>query len=217
VLDFIGTGGQVVCPPSPHPSEELREWSGGQPGRPAVVPFEKLWDATLALAAECGCTPPCRADEPGPDVSRHALESEPTDGLLRRVLAYLGRRLTRPSAATAVTTRRTGRPGLCVGGSVWAVSAASRFSGTISTSTANRRGPRRNCGINAGTPTRCLSANRGVGCWRTGPGRKGTPPGTASRDLPNRDGAATPPPPLTGGGLGFPHEKRRARPVSSLC
>jgi hypothetical protein len=68
VLDFIGTGGQVVCPHSLHPCGERREWvideegrepdEPAGPGIPAVVPFVVLWDATCKLATECGATIP---------------------------------------------------------------------------------------------------------------------------------------------------------------
>jgi hypothetical protein len=56
LIDFIGTGGQAVCPPSLHSSGELREWDGGtqEPGEPAIVPFETLWRATCELAGACG-------------------------------------------------------------------------------------------------------------------------------------------------------------------
>jgi putative DNA primase/helicase len=64
LIDFIGTGGQVVCP-SPG---NRREWVGGGPGEPAVVPFPDLWRAVERLAAACG----------GGD-------------LFKRVLAYLDR------------------------------------------------------------------------------------------------------------------------------
>lgn len=58
VLDFIGTGGQVVCPPSAHPSGERRAWSGGAPVPPAVVPFPELWRAACELASACGAEVP---------------------------------------------------------------------------------------------------------------------------------------------------------------
>jgi hypothetical protein len=63
ILDFIGTGGQVVCPPSKHPSGEIREWEGGSPGEPAVVEFITLWEAVCELAWKCGCDiPPISKD-----------------------------------------------------------------------------------------------------------------------------------------------------------
>jgi hypothetical protein len=57
-IDFIGTGGQAVCPPSPHPSGEVRQWDGGEPGDPAVVRFTDLWDAVGQLASACGAEVP---------------------------------------------------------------------------------------------------------------------------------------------------------------
>lgn len=57
-IDVIGTGGQVACPPSVHPSGEGREWEGGSPGIPAVVSFSGLWAAVSKLADAIGCKPP---------------------------------------------------------------------------------------------------------------------------------------------------------------
>lgn len=67
VLDFIGTGGQVVCPPSLHPSGERREWAGDYPqvpGIPAVVDFLPLWEAVCCLASRCGADVPRVNQEP---------------------------------------------------------------------------------------------------------------------------------------------------------
>lgn len=58
VIDFIGTGGQCVCPPSLHASGEPREWDGGRPGEPGVVEFIRLWRAVCELASACGCEIP---------------------------------------------------------------------------------------------------------------------------------------------------------------
>lgn len=58
VLDFLGTGGQAVCPPSLHPSGEPREWNGGSPGTPAVVPFMDIWTAVCKLACDFKCWAP---------------------------------------------------------------------------------------------------------------------------------------------------------------
>jgi P4 family phage/plasmid primase-like protien len=52
ILDFLGTGGQAVCP---YPGGR-RFWEGGTPGEPAVVPFMELWDAVCRLAMACGCS-----------------------------------------------------------------------------------------------------------------------------------------------------------------
>lgn len=58
VIDFIGTGGQAVCPPALHPSGELREWEGKTPGEPSVIPFPELWRSVCELASACGCEIP---------------------------------------------------------------------------------------------------------------------------------------------------------------
>jgi P4 family phage/plasmid primase-like protien len=57
-IDFIGTGGQAVVPPSLHHSGEAREWDGGTRGEPAVVEFPALWDAVCKLAEAAGCKLP---------------------------------------------------------------------------------------------------------------------------------------------------------------
>jgi hypothetical protein len=54
ILDFLGTGGQVVCPSGGN----QRRWAGGEPGEPAVVSFLALWDATCKLALACGAKMP---------------------------------------------------------------------------------------------------------------------------------------------------------------
>jgi putative DNA primase/helicase len=51
LIDFLGTGGQVVCP---SPGGNQREWVDGVPGAPAVVPFLELWEAVCKLAEACG-------------------------------------------------------------------------------------------------------------------------------------------------------------------
>lgn len=66
VLKLIGTGGQVVCPPSVHPSGERREWAGGEPGEPAVVEFPTLLAACRRLAEACGAEAPERVRHPAP-------------------------------------------------------------------------------------------------------------------------------------------------------
>ncbi len=62
-IDFIGTGGQVVAPPSVWTNkdgtrQEVRAWVGGEPGEPAVVPFPELWEAVCRLAEACDCKAP---------------------------------------------------------------------------------------------------------------------------------------------------------------
>lgn len=55
-IDFIGTGGQFVVPPSLHASGERRAWEGGtdEPGEPAEIDFVALWDAVGDLAEAAG-------------------------------------------------------------------------------------------------------------------------------------------------------------------
>jgi hypothetical protein len=50
LIDFLGTGGQIVCP-SP---SNARRWTGGQPGEPAVVDFLNLWNCVCRLLGVCG-------------------------------------------------------------------------------------------------------------------------------------------------------------------
>ncbi len=88
VLDFHGTGGQVVCPPAVWASAdgtrtERREWDGAEPGRPAVVPFPELWRAVCRLAAACGAKVP--EPDGGPTGSRVVV----TGSAERRAVAYL--------------------------------------------------------------------------------------------------------------------------------
>lgn len=54
-VDLIGTGGQVVAPPSLHPSGECREWESFGP--PAVVDCVGLYAAVEELARACGWRP----------------------------------------------------------------------------------------------------------------------------------------------------------------
>jgi P4 family phage/plasmid primase-like protien len=92
ILCFLGTGSQVVAPPSRHPSGEIREWVGGQPGEPAAVPFGVLWAAVCQLAVECGGEiPPTGQNVNGKAVNgkprvRQANSGSTTE---RRIVAYL--------------------------------------------------------------------------------------------------------------------------------
>ncbi len=95
-IDFIGTGGQVVCPPATWVSKdgkvrELREWVGGEPGEPAIVGFLDLWRAVCELASACGAAIP--EVLPRPPV-RSTTTRVLTD-LTSRAVKYLGR--TEPS------------------------------------------------------------------------------------------------------------------------
>jgi P4 family phage/plasmid primase-like protien len=81
VIDFMGTGGQVVCP---SPGNQ-RRWAGGVPGEPAVVPFTALWDAVCGLAVACGCLPPFAAA----DGRVHRLMVKATPDKIARARAYV--------------------------------------------------------------------------------------------------------------------------------
>jgi putative DNA primase/helicase len=93
ILDFHGTGGQVVCPsPGNH-----RAWVGGAPGEPAVVPFTILWDGVCKLALACGAkapdvdeqpAEPSSSSSPDPAAQPHRWD-ELDPHLQRRVLAYI--------------------------------------------------------------------------------------------------------------------------------
>jgi hypothetical protein len=83
ILDFIGTGGQVVCP---SPGGNEREWVGGTPGTPATVPFPELWEAVCKLAVACGAK-----DERPHNGKRNSLIGKATRTLsiADRAIAYL--------------------------------------------------------------------------------------------------------------------------------
>ena len=67
-IDFLGTGGQAVAPPSVHSSGELREWEDPDGiGNPAVIDFMVLWTAVCALAKVIGCRRPAAHIAPGFD------------------------------------------------------------------------------------------------------------------------------------------------------
>lgn len=89
-IDFIGTGGQVVCPPSLHESGECREWDGGEPGEPAVVPFGELWDAVVELAVACDCNIPDVMPRPSAPLAPRQPCPEPAL-VQRRARAYVAR------------------------------------------------------------------------------------------------------------------------------
>jgi putative DNA primase/helicase len=105
VVDFLGCGGQAVCPSPGSP----RRWDGGFLGSPAVVPFPELWDAVCRLAMRFGAKAPrvtttvaVPADPPAaPPPGHHKGNGNAKDftlrspgdkapsPLMRRVLAYL--------------------------------------------------------------------------------------------------------------------------------
>jgi hypothetical protein len=92
VIKFVGTGGQCVCPPSLHDSGERREWVGGEPGEPGVVPFSDLWDAVNDLAEACGCKR-LAVERPAPAANGYHAGRRPAgvEEKAKRATAYLGK------------------------------------------------------------------------------------------------------------------------------
>jgi hypothetical protein len=93
ILEFLGTGGHAVVPPSRHESGERRVWYGpdgqpvDEPGEPAVVPMQVLWEATCRLAEACGWRP---KGWPGGDWAvRPSGVVVPVGARVRRARAYL--------------------------------------------------------------------------------------------------------------------------------
>ncbi len=89
VIDFVGTGGQCVCPPARHPSGERREWDGDLPGLPAVVPFTDLWRAVCELASACGAKIPDVL--PRPPSPPRPPSADPERKVIERALKYLAK------------------------------------------------------------------------------------------------------------------------------
>jgi P4 family phage/plasmid primase-like protien len=103
-LDIIGTGGQVVCPPSLHYSGERRIWFSG-PDRITTLPLLELWATIKSLAVRFGahfggkaettysCPPP--EEKPAPKSragSKTHGSGKPRAGdLTARVVAYLAK------------------------------------------------------------------------------------------------------------------------------
>src|SRR5262249_30381041 len=91
---------------------ERREWDGGQPGKPAIVPFPELWEAVCQLAESCGCKPPSGLHWPwepekpkaGPTSGGTGRTGDPGD-VEKRAIAYL---VTMPEAVS----ERGGHDGL---------------------------------------------------------------------------------------------------------
>ncbi len=77
VIDFQGTGGQAVVPPSIHEgSGEPRRWETGCSAEQiATVPFTDLWEAVCRLAEACGAKVPLV----GPRAATGEIEEQPTD------------------------------------------------------------------------------------------------------------------------------------------
>jgi hypothetical protein len=96
LIDFLGTGGQAVCP---SPGNE-RTWTGGSPGEPAVVPFVELWEATCRLAEACGGALPEIAQ---PSWERSGRFSGPGRRKIARPRCSLR---SGPSAGTGIHPRR---------------------------------------------------------------------------------------------------------------
>jgi hypothetical protein len=91
VLKFVGTGGQVVCPPSLHDSGERRQWTGGEPGESAAVPFLDLWHAACDLGEVCGAKVPLVAVAAAPPSPKTRRSAVPDDAFVRRAVAYLAK------------------------------------------------------------------------------------------------------------------------------
>lgn len=105
LIDFLGTGSVVVCPPSVHPSGEVRSWAGGEPGEPAVVRFPELWEATNRLAIACGWVPPTSRTR-RPDMNLLPWGSyEGWSGLVRSAVVWAGM----PDPGESRATRRGNR------------------------------------------------------------------------------------------------------------
>jgi hypothetical protein len=88
LIDFLGTGAMVQCPPSRHPSGEVRTWEGGRPGTPATVSYAELWGAVCRLAEACGWRP--KPARPAPEPGSVPADLAPGE-VLCRAAAYLAR------------------------------------------------------------------------------------------------------------------------------
>jgi hypothetical protein len=93
VIDFLGTGGQAVCPSPGSP----RCWQGGVPGDAAVVPFETLWNGVCRLAKVCGCNIPpvnghARHHDGGPCAHRLVVKADAPGDPVARARAYVAKR-----------------------------------------------------------------------------------------------------------------------------
>ena len=181
---IVGTGGQCVCPPSIWASEdgtrtEPREWEGGEPGDPAVVPFLDLWRGVRRTGLRVR-----RQD------SRRGLPGLRPDALARRrrrSSSGRGSTSTDPSTArcpvAAVMTRRSPPHARWCGDSTLDRTSRSSSSAKPSTHAANRPGRKPNSATNAKTPNGCRATSPGAGCATAR---------TASRRTPRRRALAHP-------------------------
>jgi hypothetical protein len=88
MIDFIGTGGQAVCPPSLHPSGECREWSM-EPAAVTIVPYPDLWAAVCKLADACGWRPRAMAAKAASPAKGNGAAGQVDASTLKRARAYL--------------------------------------------------------------------------------------------------------------------------------
>ena len=95
-----GSGGMVVCPPSAHPSGEIRAWDGGRIGNPTVIPYPDLWAAVVRLAEAVGCRVP---DTTAPRVAAKERQAKQKEG------RHAGRRPGRVAGDRGVRRRPVDR------------------------------------------------------------------------------------------------------------
>ncbi len=90
-LDFIGTGGQVVCPPSMHDSGEQRTWLV-EPERILTLPYLELWSLVKQLAIHFDARNVDRENDARP--MEPAAQREPwsaTSEVSERAIKYLAK------------------------------------------------------------------------------------------------------------------------------
>jgi hypothetical protein len=91
-LDFLGTGAQVVCPPSLHHSGERRLWLV-EPEEIITLPFMELWLRVKELAKNHGAANADRERAAGPNFTTHGNGPTfpPSGDVQARALAYLAK------------------------------------------------------------------------------------------------------------------------------